>query len=301
VTATTSAVDRSGAEESNNFLKESSVSQSHGVQGLDPERPPSKIDATVAHNARVWDYWLGGKDNFAVDRQMGDQVRQMVPVIGEVARADRQFLIRAVRFLAGAAGIRQFLDIGTGLPTANNTHQVAQAVAPESRIVYVDNDPLVLVHARALLTSSPEGVTDYLDADVHDPDTILDEARKTLDFTRPVAVMMLGVLNFVMDTDEARSIVRRVMDAVPAGSYLALTHPTPELGGEQVPTAMAFWNQHAKPPIRARSGAEIAQFFEGLEVLEPGLVSCSLWRSEASETGGAPAQVPQYGAVARKP
>jgi hypothetical protein len=277
------------------------VSQRLGIDDLEPQPPWSKVDTTVAHNARVWDYWLGGKDNFAVDRQMGDQVRKMVPVIGEIAHADRQFLIRAVRFLAGEAGIRQFLDIGTGLPTANNTHQVAQAVAPESRIVYVDNDPLVLVHARALLTSSSAGATDYVDADVHDPDAILAHASQTLDFTKPVAVMMLGILNFVLDTDEAQAIVQRLMDAVPAGSYLALTHPTLELGGEQVPMAMAFWNEHATPPITARSGEEIARFLERLELLEPGLVSISLWRSEPSETGAAPAQIPQYGAVARKP
>jgi hypothetical protein len=260
-----------------------------------------KINTTVAHNARVWDYWLGGKDNFAVDRQVGDHVRQMIPVIGDVARADRQFLIRSIRFLAGEAGIRQFVDIGTGLPTANNTHQVAQAIAPESRIVYVDNDPLVLVHARALLTSSPEGVTDYIDADVHNPDAILDDASTTLDFTRPVAVMLLSILNFVLDTDKAQSIVHRLMDAVPAGSYLALTHPTLELGGDHVSAAMAFWNEHATPPMRARNGAEIARFLDRLEVLEPGLVSCSLWRPEASGTGAAPVQVPQYGAVGRKP
>jgi hypothetical protein len=274
------------------FPKESSVSPSD-----DAESPPPKIDPNVPHNARVWDYWLGGKDNFAADRQMGDQVRQMVPVIGQVARADRQFLIRAVRFLAGEAGVRQFLDIGTGLPTANNTHQVAQAIAPESAVVYVDNDPLVLVHARALLTSSPQGVTDYLDADVHDPGTILEHARKTLDFARPVGVMLLGILNFVLDTGEAQSIVRRLMDAVPAGSYLALSHPTSELGGDQVPAAMEFWNQHARPLIRSRTGAEIATFLDGLEVVEPGLVSCSQWRAGSEE----PVQVPQYGAVARKP
>jgi hypothetical protein len=277
------------------------VSQNRAIEDPEPERPASRLDTNVAHNARVWDYWLGGKDNFAIDRQMGDQVREMFPIIGDVARADRQFLIRVVRFLTGEAGIRQFLDIGTGLPTANNTHQVAQSVAPESRIVYVDNDPLVLVHARALLTSSPEGATDYVDADVHHPETILTDAARTLDFTQPVAVMMLGILNFVMDTDEAQAIVDRLMGATPAGSYLALTHPTEELGGEANVEAMAFWNEHATPKIRARSGAEVARFFEGLELLEPGLVSCSQWRPGAEETGDATAQIPQYAAVARKP
>jgi hypothetical protein len=277
------------------------VSQSRGVEDADRDwPPPSRIDTTVAHNARVWDYWLDGKDNFAVDRQVGDQVRGMFPIISDVARANRRFLIRAVRFLAGEAGIRQFLDIGTGLPTANNTHEVAQTVAPESHIVYVDNDPLVLVHARALLTSSSQGATDYVDADVHDPDTILTGASQTLDFAQPVAVMMLGILNFVMDTDQARVIVRRLMDAVPAGSYLALTHPTVELGGEMNVEAMAFWNEHAAPPIRARTRAEVARFVEGLELVEPGLVSCSRWRPDASENGAAPAEVPHYGVVGRK-
>jgi len=273
------------------------VSQSPDVGDLDPARPPSRVDTTVAHNARVWDYWLGGKDSYTVDRQVGDQVRGMFPIIGDVARADRQFLARAVQFLAGDAGLAQFLDIGTGLPTANNTHEVAQAVRPETRIVYVDNDPLVLVHARALLTSRPQGATDYVEADVHDPDAILADAARTLDFSRPVAVMMLGILNFVMDTDEARAIVRRLMDAVPAGSYLALTHPTLELGGEANVGAMEFWNAHAAPPIRARTGAEIRSFFDALELTDPGLVSCSRWRPATDE----PTLVPQYGAVGRKP
>jgi O-methyltransferase involved in polyketide biosynthesis len=274
------------------------MSHSRGVGG---GQAPSRIDTTVAHNARVWDYWLGGKDNFAVDRQVGDQVREMFPVIIDVARANRHFLGQVVRFLAGEAGIRQFIDIGTGLPTASNTHQVAQAIAPESRIVYVDNDPLVLVHARALLTGSSEGVTDYVEADVHHPDAILAGASRTLDFTQPVAVTMLGIVNFVMDTDQAQAIVNRIMDALPTGSYLALTHPTLELGGEKNVEAMAFWNEHAAPPIRARTGAEVAGLFGGLELVAPGLVSCSQWRPEVSESGTAPVQVPQYGAVGRKP
>src|SRR6266511_2626103 len=174
----------------------------------------SKLDTGVPHSARTWNYWLGGKDNFAIDREVGDRVREAYPQIVEVARASRAF-----RYLAGEAGIRQFLDIGTGLPTANNTHQVAQRVAPESHVVYVDNDPLVLVHARALLTSSPEGVTDYVDADLHDPDKILQEAARTLDFTKPVALMLMGILGHVKDDEEVRSIIKRLMDAMPSGSY----------------------------------------------------------------------------------
>ncbi|MFD1829597.1 SAM-dependent methyltransferase [Streptomyces desertarenae] len=262
---------------------------------------PATVNEHVAHNARVWNYWLGGKDYYAVDRRVGDHVVGMYPAIREVARADRAFLGRAVRYLAGEAGIRQFLDIGTGLPTVENTHEVAQRIAPGSRIVYVDNDPVVLVHARALLTSSPEGATDYIDADVHDPDTILRAASETLDFTRPVAIMMLGILNFVPDTGRARAVVRRLLDAVPSGSHLAVTHPTLELGGAANAEAMRFWNENATPPITARSRAEVASFFEGTELLEPGIVSCARWRPETADGGAEPPEVAQFGAVGRKP
>src|SRR5438105_2215640 len=162
--------------------------------------PPSpKIDSTVSHSARIWNYWLGGKDHYPVDKAVGDQILGFVPELVRSARADRYFLARAVRYLSGQ-GIRQFLDIGTGLPTVDNTHEVAQRAAPESRIVYVDNDPLVLAHARALLTSTPEGACDYIDADVHDPESILRQAAGTLDFGKPVAIMMLGIVNFIIDT-----------------------------------------------------------------------------------------------------
>ncbi|MFD5324027.1 SAM-dependent methyltransferase [Streptomyces sp. NPDC127092] len=256
-----------------------------------------RIRTDIAHNARVWNYWLGGKDNYPVDRAVGDQVTSFHPSIGEVARADRAFLGRAVTYLAAEGGVRQFLDIGTGLPTADNTHEVAQRVAPESRIVYVDNDPIVLTHARALLTSSPEGVTEYVDADAHDPERILRAAAGTLDFGRPVAVLMLGILNFVIDGDEARSIVRTVMDAVPSGSYLALTHPTydADLGGEANVAAMEFWNANATPPITARGREEFASFLDGLDLLEPGIVSCARWRAPEA------AEVAQFGALGRKP
>ncbi|MEG3631159.1 SAM-dependent methyltransferase [Streptomyces poriticola] len=268
-------------------------------EGHTPTSGSARLNTGVAHNARVWNYWIGGKDNYEVDQQVGEHVAGMFPVIREVARADRWFLGRAVRFLGRERGIRQFLDIGTGLPTADNTHEIAQRIAPEARIVYVDNDPIVLTHARTLLTGTREGATDYIDADVHDPDAILQRAAQTLDLTRPVAVMMLGILNFVLDHDEAREIVRGVMTAVPSGSCLALTHPTHDsaLGGEGQIPAMAFWNENATPPITARSREEIAAFFEGLELLEPGLVSCSQWRAEP----GSPAPVPQFGAVAVKP
>ncbi|MFK4144929.1 SAM-dependent methyltransferase [Streptomyces sp. NPDC004065] len=264
-----------------------------------PSGGSPRLNTGVAHNARVWNYWVGGKDNYEVDQQVGEHVAGMFPVIRDVARADRDFLGRAVRYLAAERGVRQFLDIGTGLPTVDNTHEIAQRIAPDARIVYVDNDPIVLVHARTLLTSTPQGVTDYIDADVHDPDAIVERAAATLDFGEPVAVMMLGILNFVLDTAKAREIVGRVMAAVPSGSFLVLTHPTfdADLGGEGNIAAMEFWNANATPPITARSRADVAAFLEGLDLVEPGLVPCSQWRPE----GGSPAAVPQFGAVAVKP
>ncbi|MCX5062937.1 MULTISPECIES: SAM-dependent methyltransferase [unclassified Streptomyces] len=269
------------------------MSESHTPGGS------ARLNTGVAHNARVWNYWIGGKDNYQVDQQVGEQVAGMFPIIRDIARADRWFLGRAVRFLAEERGVRQFLDIGTGLPTADNTHQIAQRIAPDARIVYVDNDPIVLAHARTLLTGTPEGVTDYVDADVHDPAAILERAAGILDFTKPVAVMMLGILNFVLDTEKAREIVANVMAEVPSGSFLVLTHPTfdADLGGAGQIPAMKFWNENATPPITARSGEDIAAFFEGLDLLEPGLVSCSRWRADSES----PAVVPQFGAVAVKP
>ncbi|MGW5656014.1 SAM-dependent methyltransferase [Streptomyces humi] len=274
---------------------EEDVSENQGATAAE-----QRLDTKTAHNARVWNYWQGGKDNYEVDQQVGDHVAGMIPVIRDIARADREFLGRAVRCLAEEHGIRQFLDIGTGLPALENTHEIAQRIAPESRIVYVDNDPIVLAHARALLTSSPEGATDYIDADVHDADTILRISGRTLDFTEPTALMLLGILNFVLDGDEARAIARRLVEALPPGSFLVLTHPTtePELGGDLQLEAMEFWNANAKPPVTARSSEEVAQYFDGLTLLEPGLVSCSLWRPEPGED---PAVVPQLGAVALKP
>lgn len=197
------------------------VSDSHS-----PVAGPVRPDTSVAHNARVWNYWIGGEDHYEVDRRVGEHVAGMFPVIRAVARADRGFLARAVRFLAAERGIRQFLDVGTGLPTGGNTHEVAQAVAPESRIVYVDNDPAVPAHARSLLTGTAEGATAFVDADARDPDTVVARAAGTLDLGRPVAVMMLGILNFVLDADEARDVVRRLMkECPPAASWCSATRP----------------------------------------------------------------------------
>src|SRR4051794_35735458 len=226
-----------------------------------------EIDTTVSHSARVWDYWLGGKENYPVDRVVGDRIAAMFPDIVEHARMDRAFLGRAVRYLAGEVGIRQFLDIGTGLPTVDNTHEVAQRVAPDSRIVYVDNDPLVLAHARALLTSTPEGATSYIDADVRDPDRILAEAAATLDFGRPVGLMMLALLHLITDDDEVRAILDRLVGALAPGSFVALSHAC--LDVDVTHTAVKAWNESGTPhPLRARTAAEIEALFDGLELVE---------------------------------
>jgi hypothetical protein len=258
-----------------------------------------ELNTGIPHSARVWNYWLGGKDNFPADRAAGDQFRALIPEIVDSARADRAFLGRVVRYLVAEEGIRQFLDVGTGIPTANNTHEVAQAIVPECRIVYVDNDPIVLVHARALLTSSPEGVTDYIDADARDTDKLLQAAAKTLDFRRRVAVMLLGVLNHIVDDDEAHGIVDRLVDAVPSGSYLVIGHPTKEVHGEAMAEAMRLWNERGGTPIVDRSRQELARFFDRLELLEPGVVSYSRWRPDPEDTD-AP-EVSGFCGVGRKP
>jgi S-adenosyl methyltransferase len=259
---------------------------------------PPELNTGVPQTARIWNYWLGGKDNFPVDRAVGDQILEAFPAIVENARASRAFLARAVRYLAGEAGIRQFLDIGTGLPTANNTHQVAQAVAPECRIVYVDNDPIVLAHARALLTSSPEGATDYLDADLRDPDKVLQEAARTLDFAQPMAIMLMGILGHIADDDQARSIVNTLMGAAPSGSYLTMNDGTDT--SEEVVEAARIWNQSASPTYHLRSPDLIARFFDGLELVEPGVVSPPRWRPEPSASG-LPAEIDSACGVGRKP
>jgi O-methyltransferase involved in polyketide biosynthesis len=252
----------------------------------------------VPHSARIWNYWLGGKDHYPVDREAGDQFEAVFPGIVDVTRASRGFLIRAVRFLAGEAGIRQFLDIGTGLPAAQNTHEVAQEVAPDSRIVYVDNDPVVLIHARALLTSTGEGRTAYVDADLHEPQSILEAAAETLDFTRPTALMLLGILGHITDDDEARSIVQRLLDPLASGSYLSLYD-----GTDTNPAGVAAqeeYNRSGAVPYRLRSPAQITGFFEGLELVDPGVVPVSRWRPDPA-AGDLPAAVDAFGGVGRKP
>jgi O-methyltransferase involved in polyketide biosynthesis len=261
---------------------------------------PPEIDGSVPNSARIWNYWLGGKDNYPVDRRVGDEYRAIYPQIVEVARASRQFLTRAVRYLAGEARVWQFLDIGTGLPTVDNTHEVAQRVAPDARIVYVDNDPVVLAHARALLTST-QGVTAYIDADLHDPDRILGLAARTLDLTQPVALMLLGILGHIDDDAEARSIVRRLLDAVPSGSYLTVCDGTNDIHEAGV-AAQERYNQSGALPYRLRSSRQIAELFEGLELVPPGVVPCPRWRPDPGDAGPALApEMDQFAGVGRKP
>jgi len=236
------------------------------------------LDTSIAHSARVHDYWLGGKDNFAADRAAGDAVIAAYPGIVESVRANRAFLARAVRFLATEAGIRQFLDIGTGIPASNNTHEVAQAAAPASRVVYVDYDPVVLTHARALLTSTPLGATDYIDADLRDPAKILQRAARTLDFSRPVAVMLIAVMHLIVDADDPYAIVATLMDAVPPGSYLALSQVAADIQAEQMAEAARRYNRLAHETQRHRTRDEVARFFDGLELAQPGLVPVQQWR-----------------------
>ena len=269
---------------------------------MDEPRSLAGLDTSKAHVARVYDYWLGGKDNFEADRAYGDDLEKRVPSIRLTARMNRLFLGRAVHFLTADAGIRQFLDIGTGMPTAENTHQVAQAAAPDARIVYVDNDPLVLVHARALLTGTPEGATEYIDADLHDPAAILEAAgRTTLDLTKPTGLILMNILGHVPNLDEAVSIVRRLLAALPSGSYLVTADGTNVLDGPAFEEAIAVWNANAPLSYHLRRPEELARFLEGLEVLEPGLVPCNTWRPDPGATGDDLREVDEFGAVGRKP
>jgi hypothetical protein len=259
----------------------------------------ARIDMTKPHPARRYDYWLGGKDNFQADRDAAEAIARVFPHIRTAARENRAFMQRAVRFLAGEAGVRQFLDIGTGLPTANNVHDVAQGVAPESRIVYVDNDPLVLTHARALLTSSEQGATAYIDADVRDPEKILRDpaTRDTLDWSQPVALLLVAVLHFIEDHEDPYAIVDRLVSELPPGSYLVLSHATFDPLDQETITAMNAVNENIKPRFSPRTLSEVTRFFGGLDVLEPGIVSVSDWRP-APGPRPTPAEATGYGAVA---
>ncbi|MCF6471316.1 SAM-dependent methyltransferase [Nonomuraea sp. MG754425] len=266
-------------------------------QDADRAAELARIDTSVPHPARVWDYWLGGKDNYAPDREVGDEIVKVMPDLPVNARAEREFIGRVVRHLAGERGLDQFLDVGTGIPTATNTHGVAQEVNPAARIVYVDNDPIVLVHARALLVGTDEGETDYIDADLRDPKTILREAARTLDFSRPIALMLMGVLEFVPDAGEAHAAVGTLLDALPPGSHLAIAH---SLKCPPMDEAAARWNASGATPLTLRTEAELLAFFDGMELVEPGLVSLPKWRPEPG-TSFTDREVFQYGVVGRKP
>jgi hypothetical protein len=257
-----------------------------------------KFDSRVAHISRVYDYWLGGKDNFEADRQAAEIMMREIPHVVEGVRGNRAFLARAVRYLAGECGIRQFLDIGTGLPAANNTHEVAQAVAPDARVVYVDNDPLVLAHARALLTGADEGTTDYLDADMRDPERILRGATATLDLTRPVAIMLVAVLHCIPPEDDPAAIVARLVAAVPPGSYLALSHPASDIDVDGARRGVQQINEALAGRLTFRTRSEVAGLFDGLDLVAPGLVRVPEWRPDSPADTANPAIV--WGGVARK-
>jgi hypothetical protein len=260
---------------------------------------PPKFDTSVAHPARVYDYWLGGKDNFAADREAAERVLAVTPGLRFRVQANRAFLARAVRYLVAEAGIRQFLDIGTGIPTANNTHEVAQATVPECRIVYVDNDPIVLAHARALLTSSPQGATAYVDADLRDTGAVLEAAAETLDFSQPIAVMLLGILHLISDAEDPYAIVARLLAAVPPGSYLAISHPAIDINAGQA-EAQKRYNERVSTAQTLRTHAEVCRFFEGLSLVPPGVVYVHTWRPDPGDD--APENVASaHGGVARRP
>jgi O-methyltransferase involved in polyketide biosynthesis len=256
------------------------------------------FDTSVPHIARVYDYWLGGKDNFAADRVMGERTLRAYPNLVYSVRANRAFLARAVRFLAGQ-GIRQFLDIGTGIPTANNTHEVAQRIAPDSRIVYVDNDPVVLSHAKALLKSTPEGACAYLDADLRDPDAILAAAADTLDFTKPVAVMLIAVMHFVGDDAQASAIMRRLTAACVPGSYVALSHAASDIDAAQMAEMIRRLNESTAEKTTLRDRAGVTRLFDGLELVDPGVIRAAEWRPDTDLEAASPAAL--WGGVARRP
>jgi hypothetical protein len=276
---------------------------SHGHEtGANPEQVAHELNTNVAHPARVYDYWLGGKDNFPADRALAEHMMQAIPTMPALAAANRAFLGRAVRYLAGEAGIRQFLDIGTGIPTSPNVHEVAQAVAPDARVVYVDNDPIVLAHARALLTSRDVGETAFIMADLREPQSILDHPtlKETLDLSRPVAVLVVAVLMYFRDSEHPNpfEMVATLMEPMPSGSYVAITHPTPDFNPEATAMAVAAAEQ-AGITLVPRSQGEVERFFTGLEVVDPGVVPVLAWRPD--EPPADPRSAYYWAGIARKP
>jgi O-methyltransferase involved in polyketide biosynthesis len=276
------------------------MSQGHGTDP-DPELP-QEINTNVAHHARVYDYWLGGKDNFPADRALAELMIQAIPNMRAMAAANRAFLGRAVRYLVQEAGVRQFLDIGTGIPTSPNVHEVAQATAPETRVVYVDNDPIVLAHARALLTSQDAGETAFIMADLREPKTILDHPTlaATLDMSQPVAVLLIGLLMYFRDSDIPNpfEMVATVMEPMPSGSYLAITHPTPDFNPEETAKAVAA-AEGAGITLVPRALADVERFFAGLEVVDPGVTPMLAWRPDLPPED--PRAAYYWAGIARKP
>lgn len=263
----------------------------------------SPIDSTIAHTARVWNYWLGGKDNYPVDREIGERIKELAPLVVDVALADRVFLRRTVTHLVQEEGIRQFLDIGTGLPTADNTHEVAQSLAPKARVVYVDNDPLVLAHARALLVGDAPEITRFVGEDLREIDKVVEAARRTLDFDRPILLTLMGTMGH-FPHQEALRLVRAYVDALPTGSLLAVCDGAFPEGGEAAPDpnaleGMRLWQEHVAQPYIMRTVPEFASYFEGLEQVEPGVVSVLRWRPDPTEVGTI-RDLPQYAGMAKK-
>jgi len=256
----------------------------------------ARVDATAPNLARVWNFMVGGRDNFEADRAAARELIAAAPVMADVARASRSFLRRVVMFLAAEAGIRQFLDIGTGIPTAGATHELAQEVGPASRIVYVDNDPVVIAHARALVLSRPEGVVSCLEADAREPAAIIDAARRTLDFGQPVAIVMIGVLNFIEGPGLVAAVLRALVAALSQGSYLVIAHPAP---AERWLAAQRRWNQLAQLPVWLRDREEVASWFAGLSLVPPGIVEIHQWRPDQGDPSY-PNGIPLYGVVGRK-
>jgi O-methyltransferase involved in polyketide biosynthesis len=267
----------------------------------EPDRIPAQVDTSVAHPARVHDYWLGGKDNFAADRAAGDAIKAAVPTVQAMARANRMFAGRAVRYLAGQAGVRQFLDIGAGLPTAGNTHEVAQEAAPGARVVYADNDPLVLLHQRALMSSGDAGATAFIEADLREPSRLLAHPvlAATLDLAQPVGLLLVAVLAYLPDEEDPRAMVATLVDALPMGSYLAITHPTADFNPAAMAGAVAAAGQ-AGITLVPRSRTQTQAFFTGLDLVEPGLVPVLAWRPDNGPVAN-PHSCYYYAAVGRKP
>ncbi|GAA2118212.1 SAM-dependent methyltransferase [Actinomadura napierensis] len=267
------------------------------ADGGAPDAPA--FDTSVAHIARIQDYWLGGKDNYEPDREAAEQAIAALPDMVASVRNTRAFLARAVRFLAAERGVRQFLDIGTGIPTADNTHEVAQAAAPDSRVVYVDNDPVVLAHARALLTGTPSGATSYIDADIRDTAAILDAARQILDFDRPIAVMLIAIMQYVPDESDPYGVVRTLVDAVPSGSFVAISHPATDIQAKKMANMADRLNEAMAQTITLRSHDQVAAFLDGLDLVEPGLVRAPEWRPDDPALASTPSTM--WSGVALKP